>query len=71
MDSFQREIPRSRASITLDPHTGGAQKKVSDFAFANLPMDVALPCNISKVVAAAHMPFISWVGPAFFGKQSM
>jgi type VI secretion system protein ImpB len=27
MDSFQREIPKSRISITLDLHTGGAQKK--------------------------------------------
>lgn len=28
MDSFQREIPKSRVSITLDLHTGGAQKKI-------------------------------------------
>ncbi|MFM0593571.1 MULTISPECIES: type VI secretion system contractile sheath small subunit [Paraburkholderia] len=28
MDSFQREIPKSRVQITLDLHTGGAQKKV-------------------------------------------
>jgi type VI secretion system protein ImpB len=28
MDSFQREIPKSRVSITLDLHTGGARKKV-------------------------------------------
>lgn len=28
LDSFQREIPKSRVSITLDLHTGGAQKKV-------------------------------------------
>lgn len=28
MDSFQREIPKSRVSITLDLHTGGAQKKM-------------------------------------------
>jgi type VI secretion system protein ImpB len=28
VDSFQREIPKSRVSITLDLHTGGAQKKV-------------------------------------------
>jgi len=28
MDSFQREIPKSRISITLDLHTGGAQKKL-------------------------------------------
>ncbi|VVE88353.1 type VI secretion system-associated protein [Pandoraea bronchicola] len=28
LDSFQREIPKNRISITLDLHTGGAQKKV-------------------------------------------
>jgi len=28
MDSFQREIPKSRVQITLDLHTGGAQKKL-------------------------------------------
>jgi len=28
MDSFQREIPKSRVQITLDLHTGGAQKKM-------------------------------------------
>jgi len=28
MDSFQREIPKSRVQITLDLHTGGAQKKI-------------------------------------------
>jgi type VI secretion system protein ImpB len=28
LDSFQREIPKSRISISLDLHTGGAQKKV-------------------------------------------
>ncbi|WCM21656.1 type VI secretion system contractile sheath small subunit [Paraburkholderia bryophila] len=28
MDSFQREIPKSRVQITLDLHTGSAQKKV-------------------------------------------
>ncbi|EDT43679.1 type VI secretion protein, EvpB/VC_A0108 family [Burkholderia ambifaria MEX-5] len=44
---------------------------ISDFEFANSPMDVALLRNISKVAAAAHMPFIGSVGPAFFGKQSM
>ncbi|WP_175759767.1 type VI secretion system contractile sheath domain-containing protein [Burkholderia ambifaria] len=43
---------------------------ISDFEFANSPMDVALLRNISKVAAAAHMPFIGSVGPAFFGKQS-
>ena len=28
MDRFHREIPKSRVSITLDLHTGGAQKKM-------------------------------------------
>ncbi|TDY51520.1 type VI secretion system protein ImpC [Paraburkholderia rhizosphaerae] len=44
---------------------------VSDFEFANSPQDVALLRNISKVAAAAHMPFIGSVGAAFFGKQTM
>ncbi len=44
---------------------------ISDFEFSNSPMDIALLRNISKVAAAAHMPFIGSVGPAFLGKQSM
>jgi type VI secretion system protein ImpC len=44
---------------------------VSDFEFANSPQDVALLRNISKVAAAAHMPFIGSVGAEFFGKKSM
>jgi type VI secretion system protein ImpC len=44
---------------------------ISDFEFANSPQDVALLRNISKVAAAAHMPFIGSVGAAFFGKKSM
>jgi type VI secretion system secreted protein VgrG len=44
---------------------------ISDFEFANSPQDIGLLRNISKVAAAAHMPFIGSVGPAFFGKQSM
>lgn len=28
MNGFQREIPKSRVSLTLDLHTGGAQKKI-------------------------------------------
>lgn len=44
---------------------------ISDYEFANSPQDVALLRNVSKVAAAAHMPFIGSVGPAFFGKQSM
>lgn len=44
---------------------------ISDFEFENSPMDAALLRNISKIAAAAHMPFIGSVGAAFFGKQSM
>jgi type VI secretion system protein ImpC len=44
---------------------------ISDFEFENSPMDIALLRNISKVAAAAHMPFIGSVGAAFFGKKSM
>ncbi len=35
------------------------------------PQDIALLRNISKVSAAAHMPFIGSVSPQFFGKESM
>ncbi|MCP3715986.1 MULTISPECIES: type VI secretion system contractile sheath small subunit [unclassified Paraburkholderia] len=41
MDSFQREIPKSRVSITLDLHTGGAQKKVE------LPLKLLVAANFS------------------------
>ncbi|CAB3769668.1 hypothetical protein LMG29739_05597 [Paraburkholderia solisilvae] len=44
---------------------------ITDFEFANSPQDVALLRNISKVAAAAHMPFIGSVGAAFFGKRTM
>ncbi|HEX7932635.1 MAG TPA: type VI secretion system contractile sheath large subunit, partial [Paraburkholderia sp.] len=44
---------------------------ISDFEFENSPMDIALLRNISKVAAAAHMPFVGAVGAAFFGKKSM
>ncbi len=44
---------------------------ISDFEFDNSPMDTALLRNISKVAAAAHMPFIGSVGPKFFGKKTM
>ena len=37
---------------------------ISDYEFANSPQDVALLRNVSKVAAAAHMPFIGSVGPA-------
>ncbi|SDW75810.1 type VI secretion system protein ImpC [Pseudomonas syringae] len=44
---------------------------ISNYEFDRGPQDIALLRNISKVAAAAHMPFIGAVGPAFFGKQSM
>jgi type VI secretion system protein ImpC len=44
---------------------------ISNFEFDRSPQDIALLRNISKVAAAAHMPFIGSVGPAFFGKHSM
>jgi type VI secretion system protein ImpC len=44
---------------------------ISDYEFANSPMDISLLRNISKVAAAAHMPFIGSVGAAFFGTKSM
>ncbi|WP_460141398.1 type VI secretion system contractile sheath large subunit [Pseudomonas sp. S2_E01] len=44
---------------------------ISNFEFDRSPQDIALLRNISKVAAAAHMPFIGAVGPGFFGKQSM
>jgi type VI secretion system protein ImpC len=44
---------------------------IADFEFINSVRDIALLRNISKVSAAAHMPFIGSVGAAFFGKDSM
>lgn len=44
---------------------------ISNYEFDRGAQDIALLRNISKVSAAAHMPFIGAVGPAFFGKQSM
>ncbi|WP_416424658.1 type VI secretion system contractile sheath large subunit [Pseudomonas sp. App30] len=44
---------------------------ISNYEFGRGPQDIALLRNISKVAAAAHMPFIGAVGPAFFGKQTM
>jgi len=44
---------------------------ISNYEFGRGPQDIALLRNLSKVAAAAHMPFIGAVGPAFFGKQSM
>ncbi|SAK96650.1 EvpB family type VI secretion protein [Caballeronia catudaia] len=44
---------------------------ISDYAFDHGPQDMALLRDISKVSAAAHMPFIGAVSPQFFGKASM
>ncbi|MFI8375362.1 type VI secretion system contractile sheath large subunit [Pseudomonas helleri] len=44
---------------------------ISNYEFGRGPQDIALLRNISKVSAAAHMPFIGAVGPEFFGKESM
>ncbi len=44
---------------------------ISAYEFDASPQDVALLRNISGVSAAAHMPFIGAVGPAFFLKESM
>lgn len=44
---------------------------ISSYEFDRSPQDIALLRNISKVAAAAHMPFIGSVGPAFFGKETM
>ncbi|MFK0088040.1 type VI secretion system contractile sheath large subunit [Pseudomonas sp. NPDC090755] len=44
---------------------------ISNYDFDCSPQDVALLGNISRVSAAAHMPFVGAVGPAFFGKQTM
>jgi type VI secretion system protein ImpC len=44
---------------------------ISNYEFDRGPQDIALLRNISKVAAAAHMPFIGSVGPEFFGKQTM
>lgn len=44
---------------------------ISVYEFDRSPQDIELLRNISKVSAAAHMPFIGSVGPAFFGKKTM
>ncbi|MCA3209346.1 type VI secretion system contractile sheath large subunit [Cupriavidus sp.] len=44
---------------------------ISNYAFDRSPQDIALLRNISKVSAAAHMPFVGSVSPKFFGKESM
>lgn len=44
---------------------------ISAYEFDASAQDMALLRNLSKVSAAAHMPFIGAVGPKFFLKQSM
>jgi|GEM_PF-1525142 len=44
---------------------------ISAYEFDASAQDVALMRNIAKVSAAAHMPFIGSVGPAFFLKGNM
>ncbi|KAB0631795.1 EvpB family type VI secretion protein [Burkholderia stagnalis] len=44
---------------------------ISNYAFDRSAQDIALLRDISKVSAAAHMPFIGSVSPMFFGKESM
>ncbi|MGE8144288.1 type VI secretion system contractile sheath large subunit [Pseudomonas frederiksbergensis] len=61
-------------AYTQDYDTPGGEPiaaAISNFEFDRSPQDIALLRNISKVSAAAHMPFIGSVGPAFFGKSSM
>ncbi|KVC86749.1 type VI secretion system contractile sheath large subunit [Burkholderia ubonensis] len=44
---------------------------ISAFEFDHRAQDIALLRNISKVAAAAHMPFIGAASPAFFDKPTM
>lgn len=44
---------------------------ISNYEFDASAQDIALLRNISKISAAAHMPFIGSVGSAFFLKESM
>ncbi|WP_445493458.1 type VI secretion system contractile sheath large subunit [Photorhabdus sp. SF281] len=44
---------------------------IANYEFDAGAQDIALLRHIAKVSAAAHMPFISAVGPAFFGKKTM
>nr|WP_314418732.1 type VI secretion system contractile sheath large subunit [Pseudescherichia vulneris] len=44
---------------------------ISAYEFDASAQDVALMRNISKVSAAAHMPFIGSAGPTFFLKENM
>lgn len=42
---------------------------IGNYEFENLPPDIALLRNLSKISAACHAPFIGSVGSKFFGKQ--
>jgi type VI secretion system protein ImpC len=44
---------------------------IANYDFDASAPDIALLRNLSKVAAAAHMPFIGAVSPAFFGRMSM
>lgn len=44
---------------------------IANYEFDAGAPDIALLRNISKVAAAAHMPFISAASAAFFGRESM
>ncbi|WP_213303579.1 type VI secretion system contractile sheath large subunit [Paraburkholderia sacchari] len=44
---------------------------IANYEFDASAPDIALLRNLSKVAAAAHMPVISAVSPAFFGRTSM
>ncbi|WP_284504305.1 type VI secretion system contractile sheath large subunit [Caballeronia sp. ATUFL_F1_KS4A] len=63
-----------RHTYTEEYDTPGGQPiaaLISNYAFDRSPQDMALLRDISKVSAAAHMPFIGGVSPEFFGKASM
>lgn len=44
---------------------------IGNFEFGRSAQDVELLTEISKVSSAAHCPFISAVGPSFFGKETV
>lgn len=63
-----------RQTYTMEYDTPGGEPiaaVISAYEFDASAQDVALMRNISKVSAAAHMPFIGSAGPAFFMKSSM
>ncbi|TCS41295.1 type VI secretion system protein ImpC [Reinekea marinisedimentorum] len=44
---------------------------IGNFDFDRSAQDIELLTEISKVSSAAHCPFVSAVGPAFFGKETI